>query len=198
MRILLSMLCLSFLYTSCVNDMKEVDELMEDVDAIYMDTARQVRILYSDSAQVQVEIEAPTLVRHLSKEDPRDEFPDGVYVKFYNENKKVSSWLKADYAVKLENQDIIIARYNVQLYNANQEKLESPELIWNEKEEIMYTDKIVRITKPMSGDTTYGSGFETNQDFSRFEIKQNYTARMNSEEFSKTLDEDDTSTSPKP
>ena len=198
MRILLSILCLSFLYTSCVNDMKEVDELMQDVDAIYMDTARQVRILYSDSAQVQVEIEAPTLVRHLSKEDPRDEFPDGVYVKFYNENKKVSSWLKADYAVKLENQDIIIARYNVQLYNANQEKLESPELIWNEKEEIMYTDKIVRITKPMSGDTTYGSGFETNQDFSRFEIKQNYTARMNSEEFSKTLDEDDTSPSPKP
>lgn len=196
MRIIVGIALLGFLYSSCVNDMKEVDLLMQDIDAIYMDTAREVRILYSDSARVQVEIEAPTLVRHLSKDDPRDEFPDGVYVKFYNGNQKVSSWLRADYAVKLEKQDIIIARYNVQLYNANQEKLESPELIWNEKEEIMYTDKIVRITKPMTGDTTYGSGFETNQDFSRFEIKQNYTARMNSDEFSKSLDNNDSSRTP--
>lgn len=178
----------ALIWTSCVNDVNEVNKLTNDVEAIYMDTAREVRILYSDSAKVQVEIEAPTLVRHLEKANPRDEFPDGVYVKFYNDAQTVSSWLKSDYAVKYDKEDIIIARYNVQLYNDNNEKLESPELIWDEKEEILYTDKIVRITKPMSGDTTYGSGFVTNQDFSRFEIKQNYSAKMNSDEFSKTLD----------
>lgn len=172
---------------SCVNDMSEVNQLMTDVDAIYMDTAREVRILYSDSAQVKVEITAPVLVRHLDRENPRDEFPDGVFVQFYDEQQKVSSWLKADYAQKLDRKDLVIANGNVQLYNSANEKLESPELIWNEKEEILYTEKTVRITKPITGDTTYGSGFTANQDFSRFEIKKNYSSKMNSAEFSKSL-----------
>lgn len=185
MRLLLAIALLS-LY-ACVNDMGEVNALMDNTDAIYMDTAREVTILYSDSAVVEVEISAPLLVRHLNKTSPKDEFPEGVFVKFYNGGKKPSSWLKADYAVKEDRENIIIARYNVELYNAKNEKLESPELIWDEKKEILQTDKLVRITKPMSGDTTYGSGFVANQDFSRFEIKHNYSAKVNSKDFSNSL-----------
>ena len=172
--------------SSCVNDVNEVNQLTTSDVSINRDTAREVRILYSDSAQVKVEITAPTLVRHNDKTKPRDEFPDGLFVKFYNNNLKVRSWLKADYAVKLEKEDIIIARNNVELYNEKDEKLESPELIWDEQNGLLQTDKIVRITKP-NGDVTYGSGFSANEDFSRFEIKSNYSAKMNADSFEKTL-----------
>jgi LPS export ABC transporter protein LptC len=172
--------------SSCVNDVNEVNELTANEVSINRDTAREVRILYSDSAQVQVEITAPTLVRHHDKTKPRDEFPDGLFVKFYNDKLQVRSWLKADYAVKLDKEDIIIARNNVELFNAKDEKLESPELIWNEQTGILETEKIVRITKA-NGDVTYGSGFTANEDFTRFEIKRNYSAKMSAKSFNKTL-----------
>lgn len=175
------------LATGCVNDVEEVNALTTTSLAINRDTATDVRIIYSDSAKVQVEITAPVLVRHHDKQEPRDEFPSGLFVQFYNDNLQVRSWLKADYAVKMERTDIVIARNNVELYNEKDEKLESPELIWDEKNDLLYTEKIVRITKP-NGDVTYGSGFAANQDFTRFEIKRNYSAVMNARDFEKTLE----------
>lgn len=185
-RVIVLLALLASSLTSCVNDVNEVNALTSLQTSINRDTAREVRILYSDSAQVKVEITAPTLVRHHDKAKPRDEFPDGLFVKFYNNNLQVRSWLKADYAVKLEKENIIIARNNVELYNEKDEKLESPELIWDEQSGILETDKIVRITKP-NGDVTYGSGFSANEDFTRFEIKSNYSAKMNASAFNKTL-----------
>ena len=173
----------------CVNKIEDVNRLTQiDRSVFARDTVRGVTILYSDSARLKVEIEAPTLVRHLNRNAEKDEFPDGIFVKFYNEQERVGSKLKADYAVKIEAEDLIIARYNVELYNSNNEKLESPELIWDEKEARLYTDKPVRITKPETGDTTYGTGFIATDDFSRFEIKSNYSARINREAFKKSLE----------
>jgi hypothetical protein len=49
-----------------------------------------------------------------------------------------------------------------------QEKLESEELIWEEEERRIYSNKFVKITKP--DEVIYGVGFETNQEFTRWKI----------------------------
>ena len=51
----------------------------------------------------------------------------------------------------------------------NKEILETTELIWDEKEERVFTNKFVVIRRP--GEIITGYGFESNQDFTYSKIK---------------------------
>ena len=55
-------------------------------------------------------------------------------------------------------------------------------MIWDESNELLYTEKFVKIIQPENQDTTTGFGFETNQDFTRFEIKRRGSASLNVEQ----------------
>jgi len=74
----------------------------------------------------------------------------------------------------------------VNLYNEKNEKLETWELIWDEKGDRVYTDRFVMITQPERGDTSYGYGFVANNDFTRFEIQKN-SGKMNIDDITKEL-----------
>ena len=62
----------------------------------------------------------------------------------------------------------MVCRGNVLLYNAQGEKLRTSELIWNEVDKIVYSNKFVRITRA-DGDIQ-GYGFKADQDFKNVEI----------------------------
>jgi hypothetical protein len=166
--------------------MEEVNKLFDNV-VIESEQAKDVEILYSDSAQLRVKILSPVLIRHTDKTNPYDEFPAGLRAEFFNENKKVISWLVARYAVRYEKSEKIITRDSVVLFNKKNEKLETSELIWDEKERKIYTDKFIRITQPEKGDTSYGYGFITDQEFNRFEIKRKFTGKTNVGDIKKSL-----------
>lgn len=183
-KALLLFVLISFL--SCTNDVSEVDSLTRQY-TVSTETATNVEILYSDSADIKVKITAPTLIKILDKRAPRDEFPDGIHVDFFGPNKKVTSWLDANTAIREEKTGLVYARKEVKLYNNQNEKLETPELIWDEKEQLIYTDKIVRITQPEKGDTSIGIGFTANQEFTRFEIKKKFSGKISVKEMAEKL-----------
>jgi LPS export ABC transporter protein LptC len=160
--------------------MKEVDALVSDT-GVNKEVATDVEIFYSDSAVVRIKITAPTLVRYIGKSSQDEEFPDGLVVEFYNNRKKPYSWLKADYGIRDVLKKRIVTRGNVEMYNRKDEKLMTSELIWDEGEEILSTEKYVKIIQPETQDTSTGFGFVTNQDFTRFEIKRKGSASLNLE-----------------
>ena len=164
--------------SACSNDMKDVNELMGDVGT-NVEIAKDVEIFYSDSAVVRIKISAPKLVRHIAKSSQDEEFPEGLLVEFYNNRKRPYSWLKADYGMRNVLKKQIVTQGNVEMYNRKGEKLMTSELIWDESEEILSTEKFVKIIQPESQDTTTGFGFITNQDFTRFEIKRKGSASLN-------------------
>lgn len=170
---------------SCVTKMEDIDNLTSTHEAS-VEVATNVEVLYSDSAQIKVKVSGPTMNRYLDKNNPREEFPDGVHVEFYGPNGNITSWLDADYAVRETKKSRIITRQNVNLYNEKQEKLETWELIWDEKKDRVYTERFVMITQPERGDTSYGYGFEANNDFTRFEIQKN-SGKMNIQEVTEEL-----------
>ncbi|HPK10215.1 MAG TPA: LPS export ABC transporter periplasmic protein LptC [Saprospiraceae bacterium] len=172
---------------SCTNDVKDVDALVSPTEA-QKEIGKNVTIYYSDSAVVKVKIRGPLLERYTERDDPKDVFPQGVFVEFLDLHGKPYSWLEADRAVRSENEHLIYVSGHVKFYNSNNDKLESPELIWDESNEIVKTDKFVRITQPERGDTTYGYGFEANQNFTRFEIKRKVQGKINIDNLSKNLD----------
>jgi LPS export ABC transporter protein LptC len=154
---------------SCVTKEKEIAELFpeEEVNAEY---AFDGYLLYSDSAKIRVKLNYDVLKKFKEENDNMTEFPEGIDVEFYDNNEVPSSWLISKYAIRNDRKGSMIARDSVVLYNADGDKLETSELLWSEKDELIYTDKFVRITQPAEKDTSYGYGFRANQDFSEFEI----------------------------
>ena len=157
-----------FFLTSCQNDLAEIDKVING-EMISVETAKEVSVLYSDSAMVKVRVEGPVMLRHLDTENPRQEFTDGVKVVFFGAGQKIESVLTAKYAIRLEKKNQIIVRDSVVWQSFKGEKLETEELIWEERKEKVYSNRFVTITKP--DEIIYGYGFEADQDFSSWTIK---------------------------
>ncbi|MEL6924689.1 MAG: LPS export ABC transporter periplasmic protein LptC, partial [Bacteroidota bacterium] len=126
-------------------------------------------ILYSDSAKVRVRITAPNMVRFLDRREPRQEFNDGVRVDFFNANQRITSKLTAKSAIRYEKQKEIVVRDSVVLESPGNQKLETSELTWDERDERIHTNKFVMITTP--DEKIWGYGFEANQEFTNWKIK---------------------------
>jgi LPS export ABC transporter protein LptC len=175
----------SFLFlvtlSSCENDLDEINRLFAK-DEIDVEIAKEVEILYSDSAVIRVKVVAPVMKRYTEKTDPREEFPNGLKVDFFDMEKNVNSWLTAKSGIRYQQQGKIIVRDSVVWKSKTKEQLETSELIWDEKEERVYTNKFVVVRRP--GEILYGYGFESNQDFTRSKIRA-IEGRLKVDEFEK-------------
>lgn len=121
-------------------------------------------IYYSDSAITRVQITGPILLNHTERNNQRKEFTEGIRVEFYDELGAVSSILTAKYAVQYERDSKVIVRDSVVWRSVEDQMLESSELIWDERQELIYTNKFSVITTPT--DTVFTQYFKANQDFS--------------------------------
>lgn len=171
------------LVQSCTTRVEDVDAFLVGEFNAGREEGTNVRIIYSDSAKIKLIINAPLLERYNEEGTVLDVFPEGIMVEMVNNQNETDSWLKAETAIRDSRKQKITARGNVVFYNARNEKLETPELIFDEKERVVYTDKLIRITQAEKGDTTYGFGFRANQSFTIFEIRKKVQGKLNVADF---------------
>lgn len=174
--------------SGCNNNIGEINDVVEATHKADTEWGKNIRIVYSDSAVVRLVIHAPIMERTIEHGNNKDIFPKGILIEFMNDNKVVYSWLKAESAIREDRTQKIFARGNVIFYNNKNEKMETPELVWDEKDRKVYTDKLVRITQAEKGDTTYGFGFTANQEFTRFEIRKKVQGKINVRDFFRTIE----------
>jgi len=121
---------------------------------------------YSDSSVVRLKLIAP---KQLEFESNEREFPDGLYIEFYDKDGNISSTLEANYCFYYSKEDKWRALRNVIVKNMeNDEQLHTEELYWEPKKEIVYTNKFVRIET--EDQILMGEGMEASQDFSWWRI----------------------------
>lgn len=147
--------------------MSDIEQQL-DLDQINYEEALDVSMIYSDSAILRVEVSGSRMLRYLDRENPRQEFPDGIKVVFYNSNGRPSSTMTADLATRYDKTNEIHVRKNVVWESFGGERLETEELIWEERKEKVYSNRFVKITKP--DEVIYGYGFEANQEFTEWTI----------------------------
>ena len=157
-----------FLMLIGCNDRDKDREQEYTQDDTSVEVGREVEILYSDSAIVRVRVSGPVLHYYSDRDNPRQEFPNGVKIDFLAPDQSIKSTLTAKTAVRKQEKGIVTARDSVVMTTAKQEKLETEELIWDEKTAKVRTDKFVKVTKP--GEIMYGYGLEAEQDFSYWKI----------------------------
>ena len=128
---------------------------------------KNIKIIYSDSAQVQVEVKAPLMERYET-ENPFYEMTKGLQATFFDDQLNVKSKMNADYGIRYERELKMEAKKNVVVVNEKGEQLNTEHLIWDEKRQKLTSDEFVKITT--KDEVIYGNGFEANQDFSKYKI----------------------------
>jgi LPS export ABC transporter protein LptC len=121
---------------------------------------------FSDSAKVKMRMEAP---RQLEFGSGDREFPEGLFLQFFDNEGNPTSTLKADYCYYTKKDDLYKATGNVVVQDIEtNDRLDTEELFWNRKKEEVFTEKFVRIEK--DGELHVGDGLEAKQDFSYWKI----------------------------
>ena len=162
-----TMACLVFaMLSGCQEDAPDsTDDREYSLADVTIDRTLNPVIRYSDSAIIRVVVTGPVLLSHTGRNEERKEFTDGIEVLFFDESGGLSSRLTARYAVQYEREAKVVVRDSVVWRSADGQMLESSELIWDEREEKVYTNKFSVITTPT--DTIFTQYFEADQNFSQ-------------------------------
>lgn len=157
------------LLSSCENDMSVVKKITTKKEAS-KETGKDVVALYSDFGKMKAKLIAPVMNHVDDDKDPYTELPSGLNLYFYTDSMKMQSQLTAGYGISYDRSNEMIARNNVVVINMYGDKLESEELVWNQKTEKISSEKFVKITT--KDEIIFGDGFESNDDLSNYKIKK--------------------------
>jgi LPS export ABC transporter protein LptC len=159
----------TFLISSCQKDAEKVKKVNKMITSLGVERATDVAINYTDSGVLKAKLYSPLMERYPQSAEPYMEMKKGVKGYFYNRNGEIESSLTANYAISYENRKIIEVRNNVKVKNIRAEELETEKLIWDQRRELIYTDNFIKVKTP--DEILYGTGFESNQNFTRYRIK---------------------------
>jgi LPS export ABC transporter protein LptC len=130
---------------------------------------KDIHLIYSDSAKIEIRILAPQMIRYLDKSDSKEEFPQGFQAFFYGKNNELLNTLASKYAIRHRREGKTYMRDSVTFTSVDKEILKTSELVWNEITGRITTDKFVRIIR--KDEMLQGYGFETDQNFKSGVIK---------------------------
>lgn len=155
---------LLLLLTACST--KQVSEPVE-----YRGPLREavdVNMLYAEKDHIKVKMIAK---RILEFKNGDQEFPDGVYLEFYDITGKLTSSLRANDAFYFKKENQWRGRGNVEVKNLEKkQQLNTEELFWNPITKKIFTEKFVTIK--LESEVIYGTGLDALQDLSSYTIKK--------------------------
>ncbi len=147
--------------------MTSVQEFAKN-DTLPLLSAYNIEYERTDSGYLQVILKSP-LMQKFEGKDPYVEFPEGFEVTFYNDSGEQVSYMRANYGINYEKQDLIRARNDVVVINfEKEEELRTENLVWDKKKKIIYSNTFVKITAPDK--VIYGDSMWANESFSKREI----------------------------
>jgi len=146
-------------------DFLTAEELNADVETTY-----DVELIYSDSAIINVIVRSPKMLTSTTRGDNKQIFPEGVDVDFFDASGRVSSELTCKKATRFEQDKSILMQDSVVWRSRSGEILDTEELVWDESDQKLRSDRFVKITTLQ--DVIHGYGFEADQGFTKWQIKR--------------------------
>ena len=162
-----ALILMMIMVSYCGREAPPPDESIADIDPD-AERVENVEILYSDSAVVRVRIKGPLMLRYTGYENPRQEFPRGIAVEFFDANGQVTSILTAAYAVRYESKGLTVLQREVFWKSKDLQTLDTPELTWDERQQLVYSNKFAVVTT--AADTVYSHGFDATQSFKNIKL----------------------------
>ena len=168
-RYTVSLMLLVLLLGGCENDIERINLITDESEAPTVQ-GKNIKVIYSDSAKVKVQILAPVYKQYSHAERPYIEFEKGLEVYFYDDSARIESEIRADYTIYYIDEQLWHATGNVvaQRFD-NGDALYTEELFWNEAEEQIYSDSYTRVHN--EGNVLYGkNGCRSDQRLSNWQL----------------------------
>jgi LPS export ABC transporter protein LptC len=128
--------------------------------------AQNVDLLYTEKDMIKLKMKAKK-VNSLQNGD--EEFPEGIYLEFFNEQGKMTSTLRANQAYHFKMEDKWRGRGKVEVKNLEKkQQLNTEELFWIPSKKKIFTDKFVTIK--LETEVLYGTGLDAVEDLSSYTI----------------------------
>jgi LPS export ABC transporter protein LptC len=155
--------------TGCSNSIEDIQKLSgygeEQPDVV----SENVEMTYSEMGKNKIVLKTPLLERFITSDEPQEIMPDGLEVVFLDSLGKPSAYVYSNYGIHFPDREILELQNDVRVFNIKNERLNTEVLIWDRKNEKIYSDDFVKITT--EEETFYGDGFEADQDFKTYKIK---------------------------
>ncbi len=132
-------------------------------------TAKDFKTTYTDSGKVQLILSAPIMETYEKTETPYSEFKSGINVFFHDGHEEPVASVRANYAKFTENKNLWELHDRVVAVNEAGDKLETELLFWDQKKDVIYTDRFVKITT--EDQIIQGYGLESDPRLSKRRIK---------------------------
>ncbi len=159
-----------FLSASCTKGKEPVTDAITNRDSVPVMVTRDVSTYISDSGVVRYKIIADEW-QVLDRLDPSMwTFEQGVYLEKFNNDLSIEATIVADTAYYYDKKELWELRGNVHIENEQDEQFDTQLLFWDQKTKRVYSDLFIRIRQQKRIIT--GIGFISNQDFTRYTIKQ--------------------------
>ena len=157
-------------FVSCErNNIEKINEITSELDVPEI-AITNTEIIITKNALIEVKVISPQINRYTNVEEPYTEFPKGLYVEFYDSIQKVTSYIKANYCIYDETEELWTAQNDVVSVSEQGDTLNTEYLVWNQKKQKIYSDRYVRITN--QDGIIHGKGFEADQDLTNWKIKK--------------------------
>lgn len=129
--------------------------------------AEDITMYYTEKNLMKVLIKAKKINEFQNGDS---EFPEGIFLEFYDESGKITSTLRANSAYYSKSENKWRGLGNVEVINIEkQQQLNTEELFWKPDTRKIFTDKFVTIK--LENEILYGTGFDADQDLSNYTMK---------------------------
>ena len=152
---------------SCQTNPQKIEALVKDLEEPVV-SSEEVEWFYTKNGAASHRLTSPKVLRFGGQKE-YIEFPAGLEIFSFNTQGEQEAFMKSDYAIQYLADKIIEAKGSVLLENLKGEKLETEFLVWDEKQNQIFTEALVKITK--QGQSIIGEGFESNTSFSKYTLK---------------------------
>jgi len=168
LRSILGLFFVIFLFSSCENDPKEIEDWTKKAEL--REEAKTIESYLSQGGKIKARLTAPLMYRY-QRDTIMTEFPKTLHVDFYADSSmEIDSWLDALYGIYYDNLNKVFLRDSVRVINSDGDTLRCPELWWDQDKQKFYTDKPARLDgkdKHITGN----QGLEASQDLKVIQFK---------------------------
>ena len=129
---------------------------------------KQAHIRRSERGRLQVELDAP-LIRQYKEPAARTIYPQGVELRFYDENRNIKSSIRADKAISYDDRNIMKATDSVVVIDyASGDTIYLDDIVWRDNEDVIFSNHPVRAVN--GNRVTYGDGFVSDEQMTNLRI----------------------------
>lgn len=161
------LIILSICMVSCENKIPTVNK--SELLSLPTHSGRNIRTLYTDSGSLILVLITPLIERYEKADPPYAEFREGIEVLFHDGNPEPVGSVTAKYAKYIDSKSLWELKDSVVAVNEMNDKLETELLYWDEKKDLIYTDRFVKITNV--DQIVMGTGFESDPRLEKRKIR---------------------------